>query len=100
MMWSGNGSWGDGGWWWFGGIFMVFCMWMMFRMMSHGAHGHHSSHSPHGFDTGYPRERGSDGPDQILAERFARGEIDAEEYQRRLAVLRQGSDGVEAHGER
>lgn len=26
-------------------------------------------------------------PDQILAERFARGEIDAEEYQRRREVL-------------
>jgi putative membrane protein len=27
-------------------------------------------------------------PEQILADRFARGEIDEEEYQRRLAVLR------------
>ncbi len=27
-------------------------------------------------------------PDQVLGERFARGEIDREEYSRRLAVLR------------
>lgn len=28
-------------------------------------------------------------PEQILAERFARGEIDAEEYRRRLTALRE-----------
>ncbi|MFK4145373.1 SHOCT domain-containing protein [Streptomyces sp. NPDC004065] len=28
-------------------------------------------------------------PEQLLAERFARGEVDEEEYRRRLAVLRQ-----------
>jgi putative membrane protein len=35
-------------------------------------------------------------PERLLAERFARGEIDEEEYQRRLAVLRgagQASNG-------
>lgn len=35
-------------------------------------------------------------PEQPLAERFARGEIDEEEYRRRLAALRdagQGADG-------
>jgi putative membrane protein len=30
----------------------------------------------------------SDPPELILAQRFARGEIDEEEYQRRLAILR------------
>lgn len=28
------------------------------------------------------------GPEEILAERFARGEIDEEEYRRRIAVVR------------
>jgi putative membrane protein len=35
-----------------------------------------------------PRGR-MQGPDQILAERFARGEIDATEYRSRLDTLRQ-----------
>ena len=34
-------------------------------------------------------------PEQLLAERFARGEIDDEEYQRRLAVLT--ASGQAAH---
>jgi putative membrane protein len=32
-------------------------------------------------------------PEQVLAERFARGEIDEDEYRRRLAVLRGESQG-------
>ena len=35
-----------------------------------------------------PRRAGR-GPDEILAERFARGEIDASEYRSRLDTLRQ-----------
>ena len=35
-----------------------------------------------------PAERAPSGPLQILDERFARGEIDDEEYRRRRAVLR------------
>jgi putative membrane protein len=39
-----------------------------------------------------PSDRGSasgaPGPERILAERFARGEIDAGEYERRLSTLR------------
>ncbi|WP_078964083.1 SHOCT domain-containing protein [Streptomyces durhamensis] len=45
-----------------------------------------------------PRERGNrassrhpgTSPEQLLAERFARGEIDEDEYRRRLTVLRGG----------
>ena len=32
-------------------------------------------------------------PERVLAERFARGEIDEEEYRRRLAVLREEHHG-------
>ncbi|PYC75864.1 hypothetical protein C7C46_23370 [Streptomyces tateyamensis] len=35
-----------------------------------------------------------DGAERILGERFARGEIDEEEYQRRLRVLRGGPAGA------
>jgi putative membrane protein len=34
------------------------------------------------------------GPEQILAERYARGDIDDEEYQRRLDTLRRGGHAV------
>ncbi|OIJ87913.1 hypothetical protein BIV24_23985 [Streptomyces colonosanans] len=34
------------------------------------------------------------GPEQILAERYARGEIDDEEYHRRLATLRGSTTGT------
>jgi len=33
-------------------------------------------------------------PEQVLAERFARGEIDAEEYRHRLDTLRAGSHDI------
>ncbi|MFP3940948.1 MAG: SHOCT domain-containing protein [Thermoanaerobaculia bacterium] len=36
-----------------------------------------------------PRPGESPSPEQILKERYARGEIDREEYQRRLADLRE-----------
>jgi putative membrane protein len=36
------------------------------------------------------RERPGDPPERLLAERYARGEIDDEEYRRRLDALRRG----------
>ena len=45
-----------------------------------------------------PRTPASPGtPEQLLAERFARGEIDEEEYRHRLAVLR--GEGQPANGQ-
>ncbi|WP_155056038.1 SHOCT domain-containing protein [Streptomyces blattellae] len=41
-----------------------------------------------------PRTPAADLPEQLLAERFARGEIDEEEYRRRLAVLRADGAGL------
>ncbi|WP_066979345.1 SHOCT domain-containing protein [Streptomyces sp. NRRL F-4489] len=41
---------------------------------------------------------GPPGPEQILAERYARGEIEDEEYHRRLSVLRTSSHGGAGHG--
>ncbi|MBA2807739.1 SHOCT domain-containing protein [Streptomyces sp. KM273126] len=37
------------------------------------------------------------GPEQILAERYARGEIDEEEYERRMATLRGSPPPGPAH---
>jgi putative membrane protein len=53
--------------------------------MSHGS-GSHGSH------TGGSRGLRPGGAERILAERLARGEIDIEEYERRLAVLERTSD--------
>jgi len=77
MMWSG-GSWG---WLWLALPLMIICMVMMVRMMSHG-HGSHGTH------TGEAPTHRPGGAERILAERLAGGEIDTEEYERRLAVLR------------
>lgn len=85
MMWNDDGSGGD--WWWLGllimAAFMVLCMVMMVRMMSHGGHGS-SAGAP-------PRDR-LDTPERTLADRLARGEIDTEEYQRRLGALQGSSE--------
>jgi uncharacterized membrane protein len=64
---------------------MIVCMVMMVWMMGHG-HGSHGSHTveSHGHRSG--------GAERILAERLARGEIDIDEYERRLAGLRHTSD--------
>ena len=74
-----SGSWG---WWGPGVIFMLFCMGMMMWMMmshGHGSHGSHTGESPRGAE-------------RILAERLARGEIDTEEYERRLVAIRRSRE--------
>ena len=65
--------------WWFGGcvLMMVVMMVMMIPMMGRG-HGR-SGHRGHGW---------SDDPERTLADRLARGEIDADEYTRLLEALR------------
>jgi putative membrane protein len=79
--------WNDGGWWLPAALVFIVCMVMMVRMMGHGAHGSHADQS---------QGRSSAGPERILAERLARGEIDVEEYQRRLAALRQRNEAGHA----
>jgi putative membrane protein len=82
MMWNGGGSWGA---WWLALPLLILCMVMMGGMMGHG----HGSHGTHGASAS---ARGSGGAARILAERLARGEIDIEEYERRLAVLQRTSE--------
>jgi len=73
MMWDWSGS---SWWWWFvmsGGmvLFWGFVAWVVLQ----AARSDRAS---------------ADGSEAILAARFARGEIDAEEYRQRLEVLRLG----------
>ena len=76
MMWGG-------GWWAIGVIVMVACMYFMARMMMG-----HSGHGDHG-----DRTSNRSAPN-ILAERFARGEISQEEFEQRKKVLEGSSDQV------
>ena len=80
MMWNGDGAWV---WWWPGLLLMIVCMVMMVRMMGHRSQGAHAGER-HGH-----RPEGSE---RILAERLARGEIDIEDYERRLAALQQADE--------
>lgn len=72
--------WGGEGWWLIGAIVMVACMyWMGRMMMSHG-----SGHAGHDHQD---RRQDAGNADEILAERFARGEISEEEFEQRRRVL-------------
>jgi uncharacterized membrane protein len=73
--------------WGFGLLFMIICIVMMFGMMGHG-------HSMMGHGSAHEDWRGSDHQhlasseaSEILAERFARGEISEEEFEQRKQVL-------------
>jgi len=48
---------------------------------------------PVGGPTGPARTAGQDTAERLLADRFARGEIDEEEYRRRLSTLRSAGTG-------
>jgi uncharacterized membrane protein len=74
MMWDG------GGWWVIGALAMVVCIYMMVRMMGHGGSGH----GDHG---GADHHEGTSSAGEILAARFARGEISEEEFEQRKRVL-------------
>ena len=77
MMWDWNGaSW----WWWFvmsGGmlVFWGFVAWVVIQVVRR--------------DVDAPTTAD---PETILRTRFARGDIDADEYRARLDTLRRGSD--------
>ncbi|MGW5479148.1 SHOCT domain-containing protein [Streptomyces sp. NPDC004008] len=90
--------WYDGGWGW-GSWFMVALMMVLFwglvtagviALVHYIRGGHHASQPG---APGQPGERGwghgQGRAEDLLAERFARGEIDEDEYKRRLALLRE-----------
>ncbi|MGW0082792.1 SHOCT domain-containing protein [Streptomyces sp. NPDC003393] len=85
MFWFPHGA---PGWGWFAVSLGMLLFWvlliavgvLLFRTLNRGA-GQAQAHG----GTGRPT------PEQVLAERFARGEIDEDEYRRRLDVLQQGS---------
>ncbi|HWS91235.1 MAG TPA: SHOCT domain-containing protein [Mycobacterium sp.] len=81
MMWYG-GNWGWGGW-----LLMTIAMVLFWALIITAVVlivRYVVSQRPTGTSVGSART-----PEEVLAERYARGEIDDEEYQRRLALLRQ-----------
>ncbi|MFF8867748.1 SHOCT domain-containing protein [Streptomyces sp. NPDC015139] len=89
MFWYGG--WGPGGWF----LMLVTTLLFWALVVAAGvALVRHLSASPRGRQAAPPWEPGDprwDGrrAEELLAERFARGQIDEEEYERRLALLRE-----------
>jgi uncharacterized membrane protein len=72
--------WGGGGWWVIGALVMVVCIFMMGRMiMGHGGSGH-GTHSDF-------EDQSNRSASDILAERFARGEMSEEEFEHQRRVI-------------
>ena len=85
--WMWNGGWGWGGW-----LMMTVGMIVFFALVTGAiaAAVRYLGSAAHGSTSGQPRPT----PGLLLAERFARGEIDADEYQRRMVLLREHSETV------
>ena len=86
------------GWGWFGASLGMLVFWgliitafvLLFRSLSRSAPGVSHDTTPWAPPTPPSAE-------QLLAERFARGEIDEEEYQRRLRVLHAAGTDLTKH---
>lgn len=78
-------------------VVIVVIVVLFFRALSQRPGPHGGGHAGWGTppSPGAPGPR--PGPEQILAERYARGEIDEEEYERRLATLRGSPPPGAAH---
>jgi putative membrane protein len=78
--------WGWNGWSWWGWLAMSLSMVAFWGLIIWGIVALFRSSG-----WSWPHHDSPD-PEQILAERFARGEIDEEEYRRRLEVLRSAGE--------
>lgn len=96
MIWYGHG--GGWGWGWFAMSVGMILFWaliivlgvLLFRALAMpGGRGDRADGRPSG-----------QAPERLLAERFARGELDEEEYRRRMAVLGETMDEVRRSGRR
>ncbi|MFF3734542.1 SHOCT domain-containing protein [Streptomyces sp. NPDC002476] len=88
--------WYDGGWGWGGWFVMTVVMVLFFALLIAGivAPIHYLTSAHRGHQPGSPPPSGEHGwggrrAEDLLSERFARGEIDEDEYKHRLALLRE-----------
>lgn len=87
-------GWGGGGYWWV--LLMVITMaifWVGLLALAFAVfrrEGHAGVGGPLGRPVPPPPPPPRPAPEEILAERLARGEIDTDEYRRRLDALRHG----------
>ncbi|MGW9030499.1 SHOCT domain-containing protein [Streptomyces sp. NPDC055722] len=90
MMWY-DGEWGWGGWFVMTAFMVLFWALVIagiIALVRYLACAHHHQQSGPPLSPG-ERRWGNQRSEDLLAERFARGEIDDDEYKRRLALLRE-----------
>ena len=79
------------GWWWIIGLLVAIgLIWVMIRGVraAGGNSGQNNGRDPRDTDIGAAETPENAGG--ILAERYSRGELSAQEYQERLRILREG----------
>lgn len=82
-----NGNWngmGGGNWWWMSIMMLVVVgglIWVGVTLVRHG------NQIPHTQTPGSPTPPARQTPQELLAERFARGEIEPDDYRQRLDAL-------------
>ncbi|MFD5795455.1 SHOCT domain-containing protein [Streptomyces diastatochromogenes] len=89
MMWYDGWGWGN----WFAMALFMVLFWVLViagvvvlvRYLTGSRHGHQGGAFSSSGEPGWGNRRAED----LLAERFARGEIEEDEYKRRLALLRE-----------
>lgn len=89
--------WYDGGWGWGGWFMMAVLMVLFWGLVIAGVivvvhyvrGGRQPGHSGPSGEQGWGHAQGRQRAEDLLAERYASGEIDDEEYKRRLALLRE-----------
>ncbi|MFB6613039.1 SHOCT domain-containing protein [Streptomyces sp. NPDC085524] len=85
MYWNGHGM---GAWGWFAMSLTTLVVWALIVAAAVLVARAYRREGPDGRAASAPDAGPGQGAEGLLADRFARGEIDDEEYERRLAVLR------------
>jgi putative membrane protein len=95
MIWYGHGV---GGWGWFAMSVGMILFWAL--IITLGVLLYRALAMPGGSSDRADARPPGLAPEQLLTERFARGEIDEDEYHRRLTVLGETGGDVPRHGRR